>query len=156
MTFRGQHEHSLDSKDRVTVPSVYRRAFSEGVVLIPSLDPCIEIYTEEGATHFESRFLDGADLLTGEARDLQRNFYSRSVSVELDGAGRIRIPKALAEHAGIDSRCVVVGVGRRLEIWNPEKWAVIRESFIARASQIASGVSARSAGAITATGPSGS
>ena len=44
MAFRGQHEHSLDAKDRLTIPARFRAALDEGVVLFEELDPCVSIY----------------------------------------------------------------------------------------------------------------
>ena len=44
MAFRGQHEHSLDAKDRLTIPARFRAALDEGVVLFEGLDPCVSIY----------------------------------------------------------------------------------------------------------------
>jgi MraZ protein len=48
MAFRGQYEHSLDSKDRLTIPARFRAALSEGIVLVAGLDPCVELYTPQG------------------------------------------------------------------------------------------------------------
>ena len=53
LAFRGQHEHSLDSKDRLTVPARYRAALADGVVLAAGLDPCVEVYGVEDYTRFE-------------------------------------------------------------------------------------------------------
>src|SRR5439155_15951810 len=44
LAFRGQYEHSLDSKDRLTVPARFRAALADGVVLSAGLDPCVEVY----------------------------------------------------------------------------------------------------------------
>jgi DNA-binding transcriptional regulator/RsmH inhibitor MraZ len=41
MTFRGLNEHSLDSKDRITVPAQYRASFAEGIVLMQGIEPCV-------------------------------------------------------------------------------------------------------------------
>ncbi len=46
LAFRGQYEHSLDAKDRITVPARFRAALAEGVVLAQGLEPCVEVYSE--------------------------------------------------------------------------------------------------------------
>ena len=56
MAFRGQHEHNLDAKDRITVPARFRAALSEGVVLTAGLDPCVEVFAASGyARHEQGR-----------------------------------------------------------------------------------------------------
>lgn len=121
--FRGQYDHSLDSKDRVTIPARFRAAMADGVVLAQGLDPCIEVYPVAAYAEVEERFLAGLNPFDREGRMMQRRFHARSVDESLDSAGRIRIARQLIEHAGLEGRCVVVGVMNRLEVWDPERWA---------------------------------
>jgi MraZ protein len=123
MTFRGLHEHSLDAKDRITVPAQYRAALSDGVVLMMGVEPCVEIWPAAEAERMEGRTLSALNPMSREARRLQRRFFSHSVSSELDSAGRVRLSNQLIEHAGLDGRCIVSGMGTRLEIWRPETWS---------------------------------
>jgi MraZ protein len=122
VAFRGQYEHSLDSKDRVTIPARFRSAMADGVVLAQGLDPCVEVYPLAAHAEVEERFLSGLDPFTREGRARQRRFHSRSTDETLDSAGRLRLPKRLVEYAGLDGPCVVAGVMNRLEIWNPQRW----------------------------------
>lgn len=122
MTFRGLHEHSLDSKDRITVPSAYRGALSEGVVLIKSIEPCVEVWPAKAAEAMQSSTLTALNPMSRDARRLQRRFFAHSESAELDSAGRVRLSGQLIEHAGLSGRCIVAGMGRSLEIWAPEAW----------------------------------
>lgn len=122
MTFRGLHEHSLDSKDRITVPASYRGALSEGVVLMKGLERCVEVWPTAAAEAMESRTLASLNPMSRDARRIQRRFFSHSEAVELDSAGRVRLGRQLIEHAGLAGRCMITGMGDRLEIWNPEVW----------------------------------
>ena len=47
MAFRGTFDHSLDAKNRLTVPAKFRAALSEGVVLAKGIEPCVAIWTPE-------------------------------------------------------------------------------------------------------------
>jgi MraZ protein len=123
LAFRGQYEHSLDAKDRVTIPARFRAALAGGVVLAEGLDPCVEVYPVDSYADFERRFLAGLNPFDRDGRMMQRRFHSRSVDEALDSAGRIRIPRHLIEHAGLEGTCVVAGVMNRLEIWDPKRWA---------------------------------
>jgi transcriptional regulator MraZ len=137
LAFRGLHEHSLDSKDRLTVPARFRAALSDGVVLSAGLDPCVEIYGVDDYTRFEQRFLAELNPLSRRGRMIKRRFHARSQDEGLDSAGRIRIPRHLVEHAGLEGTCVVIGVADHLEVWNPKRWAEHDAEIDATADEIA-------------------
>jgi MraZ protein len=60
--------------------------------------------------------------MSRDARRVQRRFFAHSESAERDSAGRVRLSRHLIEHAGLEGRCIVSGMGTRLEIWSPEEW----------------------------------
>lgn len=123
MTFRGRHERSLDSKDRITVPSSYRGALSEGIVLMKSVEHCVEVWPAKAAEAMEGGTLSVLNPMSRDARRIQRRFFAHSESSELDSAGRVRLSRQMIEHAGLEGRCIVTGMGTRLEIWSPDDWA---------------------------------
>ncbi len=122
MTFRGLNEHSLDSKDRITVPAQYRAALAEGIVLMQGIEPCVEIWPAKAAEQMESATLAALNPMSRDARRIQRRFFAHSASADLDSAGRVRLSRQLIDHAGLEGRCIVSGMGTRLEIWSPEQW----------------------------------
>jgi MraZ protein len=122
MTFRGLNEHSLDSKDRITVPAQYRGALAEGIVLIQGVEPCVEVWPVRAAEEMERKTMSALNPLSRDARRIQRRFFAHSAAAELDSAGRVRLSRHLIEHAGLSDRCIVSGMGSRLEIWAPEQW----------------------------------
>lgn len=122
MTFRGLNEHSLDSKDRITVPAQYRAALAEGIVLIQGIEPCVEAWPARAAEEMERATLSALNPMSRDARRIQRRFFAHSESADLDSAGRVRLSRQLIDHAGLEGRCVVSGMGSRLEIWSPEQW----------------------------------
>jgi transcriptional regulator MraZ len=144
LAFRGHYEHSLDSKDRLTVPARFRAALADGVVLAAGLDPCVEVYATADFAHFEQQLLPELNPLTRDGRMMRRRFHSRSHDETLDSAGRIRIPGHLVEHADLtEGPCVVIGVADHLEIWAPKAWAAhdaeIEESAAEIAEKLAGG-----------------
>ncbi|MFN8161493.1 MAG: 16S rRNA (cytosine(1402)-N(4))-methyltransferase RsmH [Solirubrobacterales bacterium] len=123
MAFRGLYEHSLDSKDRLTIPARFRAALAEGVVLSKGFDPCVWVHTTSEFEGLSERFLAPHSPFGQDARRLRRRFHGGAFDEKVDSAGRVRIPGALLEHAGLSGRCVVVGAGEYLEIWDAEAWA---------------------------------
>lgn len=140
MAFRGIYEHSLDSKDRLTVPARFRAALADGVVLSKGFDPCVWVQTTEAFEKLSERFLSPHSPFGRDARQLRRRFHGGSFDDNLDSAGRIRIPKALIEHAGLGGACVVIGAGEYLEIWDAEAWAKEEEALDEAAPEIAEGL----------------
>jgi MraZ protein len=142
LAFRGLYEHSLDSKDRLTVPSRFRASLSDGVVLSKGFDPCVWVHTTGEFEQLSDRFLSPHSPFGRDARRLRRRFHGGSFDEKLDSAGRIRIPKPLIEHAGLDGNCVVIGAGEYLEIWDAEAWAMQEQELDAAAPEIAEGLAA--------------
>jgi MraZ protein len=123
LAFRGQHEHSLDAKDRLTIPSRLRAQLSEGAVLVAGLDPCVEIWPRDAFNRFAQQILAGLNPLSSKARMLRRRFHANAQDETLDSAGRLRVAKHLIAHGGLEGHCVVVGVEDHLEVWSPERWS---------------------------------
>ena len=123
MSFRGQFEHSLDAKDRLTVPSKFRAALADGVVLLKGLHPSVWVFSPDGYERFTERFLAELSPLGSRGRDMHLYFGANSFDEKLDSAGRIHLPKKLIEHAGLsEGPAVVVGAEDRFEIWSPDGW----------------------------------
>lgn len=122
MSFSGQDEHSLDAKDRLTVPSKHRNKLADGVVLVKAPDACLWLMPRE---HFDSiveRYVAPHSPFSEAARKLRRALHSNAEETELDSAGRIRIPRRLADAANLDGSCTLTGAGEYLEIWNAKTW----------------------------------
>jgi MraZ protein len=137
LAFRGQYEHSLDSKDRLTVPARFRGQLSEGIVLVAGLDPCVQLFTPQGYEEFSDKFLGDLNPLSRKGRMMSRRFNAPAADEALDSAGRVRIARHLIDHAGLDGPCVVVGAGDHLEVWNPQRWAEHYGEIDAEAEQLA-------------------
>ena len=140
MAFRGQYEHSLDSKGRITIPAKRRAQLADGVVLLKGLDACIDLYPVDAYERFTDRFLSGINPLGQEGRLLHRRFNTQAEETELDSAGRVRVPDHLAAHAGLGGQCMIVGVGDHFEIWDAEAWRSHEQEIDARAVEIAEGM----------------
>jgi len=137
LAFRGQHEHSLDAKDRLTIPSRLRAQLADGAVLVAGLDPCVEVWPREGFNRFAQQILAGLNPLSSKARMLRRRFHANAQDEKLDSAGRLRMAKHLIAHGALEGQCVVVGVEDHLEVWSPERWAQHSEEMDAQASAVA-------------------
>jgi MraZ protein len=118
----GAHEHTIDDKNRLTLPAKYREAFKDGVVVTRGLDGCLFAYRRPDWDRLVESRLAPLDPLSPETRRLQRFFYAGASEAELDKQGRVMIPGQLIEHAKLGREVVVAGVNDRLEIWDRAAW----------------------------------
>jgi MraZ protein len=137
LAFHGTFDHTLDAKNRLTVPSKFRSALAGKVFLVKGGEPCLSVYPEDTYARMTGSALAGMNPLSAQARELSRLFYSNAMGVELDGAGRIMLPPRFMEHAGITSREVVVaGAGDCLELWARAAWETYDADLTRRAPDL--------------------
>lgn len=123
MSFLSEYDHTLDDKDRLTVPSKYRAFLEGGLVLTKGLDGQIAVYPDaEFETHVAA-MLQGVDTRTTRGRTFQRYLFGNAYRDSLDSAGRIRLPRAYVEHAGLEGTATIRGVQNYFEVWNPQRLA---------------------------------
>jgi MraZ protein len=117
----GEHEHTIDDKNRLTLPAKFRRAFVDGVVVTRGMDGCLYAYPR---AQWERRAeaIGTLDDLSPEGRVMKRFFFSGAAVDEPDRQGRVAVPPALARHAGLSRDVVVAGVYDHLEIWDRKAW----------------------------------
>ena len=119
--FMGSYDHSLDSKGRVIIPSKFRATLGEKFVITNSLDPCLCVYDMPAWERFVQK-LTGLPYNTRKQRELVRFFMSNAAEVEPDKQGRILIPAKNRRHAHIEKNVILMGVGARIEIWDPDTY----------------------------------
>ena len=118
----GTHDHTIDDKNRLTLPAQFRESFADGVFVKKGIDECLDVYGREDWFRLvQSRFA-ALDPLSKEARQFQRYLYAGASEAELDKQGRVNIPAHLLEHAGLKRDVIVAGTGDHLEIWDRETW----------------------------------
>ena len=117
----GEHEHSLDDKNRLTLPAKLRAAFEDGVVVSRGLDGCLHAYPRAAWQRLAER-IASLDELGQDARRMRRHFFSGATQGELDKQGRLVLSPTLIEYAALDREVTVAGVHDHLEIWDRTKW----------------------------------
>lgn len=123
--FNSQYECKLDPKGRLVLPSKIKWAIPEAngttLMLRMAEDKCLALYPMVEFKKLENQ-IKALSINNPEQRKLQRTFFITSVEVELDSAGRLLIPKLYQTYAGLEKDVVVVGMGSRIEIWNPQNY----------------------------------
>jgi MraZ protein len=118
----GEHEHSIDDKNRVTLPAKFRAAFAGGLVVTKGLEGCLLAYPTADWEQLVESWLADLGPFSKEARRVQRFFFGGATEVELDKQGRVMIPAALIQHGGLRRNVVIAGMRDHLEIWDSATW----------------------------------
>ncbi|MBA2289130.1 MAG: division/cell wall cluster transcriptional repressor MraZ [Chloroflexia bacterium] len=138
--FLGRFAHNLDAKGRLAIPARFRAVLEDGVVLTRGIDRCVTAYPMP-VWNVLAEKISALSMTDPNARQFRRMMFAEAVNLALDAQGRIVLPAALREFAGIDREVVVIGVNSSFEIWSPERWreieAVVDDDGEAIASHLA-------------------
>jgi MraZ protein len=120
--FRGQYEHAIDDKGRLSIPAKLREVLKkEKTLVLTSFDAYITAFPMKAWRVIEGRIRSNPTFKR-DMRDFLRLVYSSAEDVEIDPQGRILIPQALRQRAGITREVVILGVMDQIEIWDKARW----------------------------------
>lgn len=133
--FRGINAINIDVKGRLVMPARYREQLqldSKGLVVltIDTDERCLLLYTLPDWEEIEQK-LAALPSFNPAARRIQRLLIGHATDIEMDAQGRILIPPLLREYAGLSKRSVLVGQGKKFEIWDQAHWDECRNRWLA-------------------------
>lgn len=118
----GRHEYQLDPKGRISLPAGYRDELGAGVYITLGMDGCLWAFPE-AEWERQRQDVERWPLSAPGNRRYARIFFGNAERAELDGQGRLVLPRRLREKARLEKDVVVIGVGTRLEIWSRDALA---------------------------------
>jgi len=132
--FRGVNNVSLDAKGRLALPTRYRdlveeRCAGQLIVTIDTEERCLLIYPIQDWEALE-KDLARLPSFNKAARRVQRLLVGHATDVELDMNGRLLVPPPLRQFASLDKKAVLIGQGRKFELWGEETWQVRRDQWL--------------------------
>lgn len=131
--FRGIAAVSLDAKGRMAIPARYRlfleKTAGQLVVTIDTEDPCLLLYTLTEWELLETK-IESLPSFNRAVRRVQRLLIGHATELEIDGAGRILLPGLLRDYAQLQKQVVLVGQGKKFEIWSESIWDQRRSDWI--------------------------
>jgi MraZ protein len=139
----GEFEHTLDDKNRLTLPARFRQELAEGLVVTRGMDGCLYAYSREAWDRLVDSRLGSLDPLSPESRQMQRFFFSGAAEATPDKQGRIMLPAPLIQHAKLGRDVVVAGVYDHLEIWDREAWRTQMQEVEGSAEHVAERLATR-------------
>ena len=137
--FLGEYDLRIDHKGRVGIPAKFRDVFRAGLVLSRGFDKCLNVYTMVEWERM-SEELVSLPVTQLNPRRIARFTFSGAYDLEPDRQGRIILPAALRQYAGINDEVVLVGSYTHLQIWARDLWAKEKEFMSENAAEIAEAV----------------
>ena len=128
---------SLDSKGRVCVPAAYRHILAaqstDGVYVCPSfIDPALEAFGQSLLESVHARLATHDPFFSPSFDDQATALIARTQLLVADDQGRVRLPDAMIEHAGLKDRIVFVGKAQKFQIWDSARYAPVEAEALAR------------------------
>ena len=122
--FRGRYEHTIDAKGRISIPSRFRDILGKKYddrLVITNFDHCLVAFPQDEWSLLEQK-VGTFSLMKKETSAFFRFFYSSAIDCSIDKQGRLLIPQTLRDYANLQKDVVLVGEGKRIEIFAKERW----------------------------------
>ena len=119
--FVGEYSHNIDSKGRVIIPAKFREQLGEQFMITKGFEGCLFVYPMDEWDELAEK-LSRLPSNQKSARFIQRKFLSGAAEGETDKQGKVLITLPHREHACLTKEVVIVGVSKRVEIWDAQHW----------------------------------
>jgi len=143
--FRGRYLHTIDAKNRMSLPAGFRSELqrrSDHPPILTNGQHCLELHPFEDWERFEQQIV-GIATIDPEAQAYARMVVSGAVECPIDRQGRILVPQLLREYAGLERDVTVAGVGTKIELWNSARFEANLIQTQARYEEMALAIAAK-------------
>ena len=132
----GEYKHTLDDKNRISLPVKFRQEMGRKIVLTPGLDNCLFAFAaKEWQKIYEK--LSSSSMLQADNRSFNRFMFGGAIEAEIDSLGRVLVPDFLKTWGKLATKVAVIGVQSRVEIWNEKAWEANKETIEREADTLA-------------------
>ena len=124
MMLNGEHNVTLDDKNRLTLPAALRNKLeASSIVITKGADKCLWLYSSaEWEEKIGNVIKANIDPFSKKDLRLLRKYIAPSQDLEIDKAGRVLLTESLREYANISKDCVVLGAIDHIEIWDEKSY----------------------------------
>ena len=130
---RGINLIQLDKKGRLALPTRHRSALqppdNQLIITINTEEHCLWLYPLDVWEEIEKK-IQALPSLHKATQRLQRLLIGHATDIELDSNGRFLIPPLLREYANLEKQVMLVGQGKKFEIWDEAHWQDQRKQWL--------------------------
>jgi MraZ protein len=121
--FAGEFRHSIDEKNRITIPASWRTGEGEKFIILPHpSNQYLLIMSPEEFARMNARAEADSTIPARERRSYSRQVHARAEHGASDRHGRLVLPEDLCTELGLKGEVAFVGGQGRFEIWNLQNW----------------------------------
>jgi MraZ protein len=132
--FRGATQITLDAKGRLAIPARYRDRLAARcngqLICTVDQDHCLLLYPLPDWEEIERKLMRLSSF-NPATRRLQRLMVGYASELELDGHGRVLLPRELREFAGLERQVMLIGQGNKFELWDEARFNERRDEWLA-------------------------
>lgn len=125
--YLGSYAINMDAKGRLAIPGKVRDALvgdcgGKLVVTAHTEERCLLVYPEPQWQELLPQ-IEALPNIHRKASRMQRLLLGYATSLEVDeDNGRVLLPPTLREYAGLEKKLMLVGQGKKLELWSEANW----------------------------------
>ena len=113
----------------MAIPTRIRDALVEScggrlVVTAHTEDRCLLVYPEPEWLVLLPQ-IEALPSFNKVSQRVKRILIGYASTLEIDANGRVLVPPTLREYANIDKKMMLVGQGKKLELWSEESWLAL-------------------------------
>ena len=136
--FAGEFRHSIDEKNRITIPSRWRRDEGEEFIILPEPQhQFLLVMSQEEFASMSAKAENNSAISARDRRIFLRHLHSRAEHGTADRQGRLVLPEDMCRQLGLKGEVALVGGRGRFEIWNLPKWKRAHEEETATYQHVA-------------------
>ena len=121
--YAGEFRHSIDEKNRLTIPSRWRQTEADEFIILPEAQQqCLLVMSPEAFARMSDEVEGNAAVNARERRVFLRHLHARAQHGAADKQGRLVLPEEMCRQLGLKGEVALVGGRGRFEIWNLQKW----------------------------------
>jgi len=135
----GEYTHTLDDKNRISLPSKFRTEVGKKIVVTYGLDNCLFLFPQKEWQVIAKKLAERG-MLQADTRGFNRFMLGGAVEIEVDSIGRILLPDHLRDFAGVSGKkdnAVFVGVYDKVEVWSESRWKAYKKQVVSKALGLA-------------------
>ena len=127
--YAGEFRHSIDEKNRLTIPSRWRRGTAEDFIILPEpQNQFLLVMSQPEFARMSAEAQANATVSLRERRVFSRQLHSRAQHGSADKQGRLVLPEEVCRQLSLKGEVALVGGEGRFEIWNLQKWKQSQEA----------------------------
>lgn len=132
----GEYTHTIDDKNRISLPAKFRKEVGKKIVVTHGLDNCLFLYSTREWEKISDK-LGNLGMGQADTRGFNRFMLAGASEIDVDSIGRILLPDFLKDFAELKGKVVFTGVHNRIEIWNEKRWSEYKAKIEKQADKLA-------------------